>query len=78
MSSKKKDIAETYMSDIYIEEDKKILDAMQQIDKSARKILFVHRDGKLLASLTDGDIRRWILKKGDIHMPVKCAANYNI
>ena len=77
MSSKKKDIAETYMSDIYIEEDKKILDAMQQIDKSARKILFVHRDGKLLASLTDGDIRRWILKKGDIHMPVKCAANYN-
>lgn len=64
------------MNDVYIEEDKSILDAMQQLDKSARKILFVHREGKLLASLTDGDIRRWILKKGDLQMPVKYAANY--
>lgn len=64
------------MNDVYIEEDKSILDAMQQLDKSARKILFVHREGKLLASLTDGDIRRWILKKGDLQMSVKYAANY--
>lgn len=65
------------MNEVYIEEDKSILDAMQQLNKSARKILFVHKDGKLLASLTDGDIRRWILKKGDLQMSVKCAANYN-
>lgn len=64
------------MKDVYIEEDKSILDAMQQLDKSARKILFVHREGRLLASLTDGDIRRWILKKGDLQMSVKHAANY--
>ena len=64
------------MNDVYIEEDKSILDAMQQLDKNARKILFVHREGKLLASLTDGDIRRWILKKGDLQMSVKHAANY--
>jgi Nucleoside-diphosphate-sugar pyrophosphorylase involved in lipopolysaccharide biosynthesis/translation initiation factor 2B, gamma/epsilon subunits (eIF-2Bgamma/eIF-2Bepsilon) len=64
------------MNDVYIEEDKSILDAMQQLDKSARKILFVHREGKLLASLTDGDIRRWILKKGNLQMSVKYAANY--
>lgn len=63
-------------NDTYIEEDKSILDAMQQLDRSGRKILFVHRDGRLLASLTDGDIRRWILKKGDLQMSVKYAANY--
>ena len=50
------------MNDVYIEEDKSILDAIQRLDKSGKKILFVHRDRKLLASLTDGDIRRWILK----------------
>ncbi len=64
------------MNEVYIGEDKSILDAMQQLDKSARKILFVHREGKLMASLTDGDIRRWILKKGDLQMSVKYAANY--
>lgn len=64
------------MNDVYIEEDKSILDAMQQLDKSARKILFVHREGKLLASLTDGDIRRWILKKGDLKVSIQYAANY--
>lgn len=64
------------MIDIYIEEDKSILDAMCQLDRSGKKILFVHKNGKLLASLTDGDIRRWILKKGDLQMSIKYAANY--
>lgn len=64
------------MADIYIEENKSILDAMCQLDRSGKKILFVHKGKKLLASLTDGDIRRWILKKGDLQMPVQCAANY--
>ncbi|MBD5549009.1 MAG: NTP transferase domain-containing protein [Lachnospiraceae bacterium] len=64
------------MNEVCIEEDKSILEAMQQLDKSARKILFVHREGKLLASLTDGDIRRWILKKGNLQTSIKYAANY--
>ncbi len=64
------------MNEVYIEEDKSILEAMQQLDKSARKILFVHKDRKLLASLTDGDIRRWLLKKGNLEMTVRHAANY--
>lgn len=64
------------MNEVYIEEDKSILDAMKQIDRNARKILFVHENRKLRASLTDGDIRRWILKKGDLRMPVRYAANY--
>lgn len=59
-----------------IEEDRSILDAMKQLDKNSRKILFVHRKGELLASLTDGDIRRWILKKGELRATVKHVANY--
>lgn len=65
-----------YMEEVYIEENKTVLDAMKQIDKNAKKILFVHCQGKLLASLTDGDIRRWILKKGDLETSIKDVANY--
>ena len=64
------------MNEVFIEEDKSILDAMKQLNKSSRKVLFVHSEGKLLASLTDGDIRRWILKKGDLQVPIKYVANY--
>lgn len=64
------------MNEVYIEENKTVLEAMKQLDKSAKKILFVHDNGVLLASITDGDIRRWILKKGDLKMPLKCVANY--
>jgi len=64
------------MNEMYIEEDKNILQAMKQLDVSARKILFVHDKEKLLAVVTDGDIRRWILKNGDLHASVKCVANY--
>lgn len=65
------------MKEMYIEEDKTILEAMQQLDKNARKILFVHDRGILLASVTDGDIRRWILNKGGLQAEIKYAANYH-
>lgn len=65
------------MNDIYIEEDKSVLDAINLLDQNARKILFVHQNHKLLATVTDGDIRRWILKKGDLQRSVKYVANYH-
>lgn len=65
------------MKEVLIEEEKSILEAMQQLDKSAKKVLFVHKEGKLLAALTDGDIRRWILKKGDLQISIKYVANYD-
>lgn len=64
------------MEKFLIEENKSILEAMQKIDTNARKILFLHKDGKLLASVSDGDIRRWILDNGDINASIKCAANF--
>ena len=65
------------MNEVYIEENKTVLEAMKQLDRNAKKILFVHDQGMLLASITDGDIRRWILKKGDLQKSIKCVANYN-
>lgn len=64
------------VNDMCIEENSTILDAMQQLDKSAKKVLFIQKNDVLLASLSDGDIRRWIMNKGDLQASVKFAANY--
>lgn len=64
------------MNNAYIEEKETILDAIRKLDYSTGKVLFVQDAGKLLASVTDGDIRRWILKKGDLYAAIKHAANY--
>lgn len=60
-----------------IEESVTILQAMKQLDDIGRKVLFVHRNGHLIAALTDGDIRRWILRQGDLNATVNHAANYS-
>ena len=49
---------------------------MRQLEDTAQKILFVVNDGWLLVgSLTDGDIRRWILAGGDLQHPVENVCN---
>ena len=60
-----------------IEEEATMLEAMQQLDRVAKKVLFVVRKANLVAAITDGDIRRWILKKGNLDAKVKDIANYN-
>ena len=41
------------------------------------KFFFVTRNGLFVAAITDGDIRRWILKKGYLEAKVKEVANYS-
>lgn len=65
------------IKDILIDENYTMLKAMEILDKTAKKILFVANEGQLLASITDGDIRRWILSKGNLDAKVKDIANYN-
>jgi len=65
------------IDEIVINEECSMIEAMQVLDKTSKKILFVEDDNKLLASITDGDIRRWILKKGNLDAKVKDIANYN-
>lgn len=64
------------IQELCVDEDLSMIESMKRLDKSAKKILFVLRDNILLASITDGDIRRWILKKGDLQATVKDIANY--
>lgn len=47
---------------------KSIVEAMQQIDQNAKGILFViNQERKIIGSLTDGDIRRWLIKTANLH-----------
>ena len=54
------------MKDFLIDENRTMLEAMAQLDRNARKVLFVIRENKFVAAITDGDIRRWILRKGNL------------
>lgn len=57
-------------------EDMKVIEAMKKIDTNVKGILYITDDaGKLVGSLTDGDIRRWILKKGDLSVSVSLVMN---
>ena len=48
-----------------------IRQAMEQLEQTEEKILFVvDSDSHLVGSLTDGDIRRWILSDGDLKAEV--------
>lgn len=48
-----------------------IKEAMKQLGIASEKILFVvDKNKRLLGTITDGDIRRWILKKGNLQEAV--------
>jgi len=64
------------LNELFIREDMHVIDAMETLNKEAKKILFIVEDDVLQAALTDGDIRRWILKNGDLSAPVSQVANY--
>ncbi len=64
------------VKDFLIDEKSTMIEAMEQLDKVAKKVLFVTSEGKFVASITDGDIRRWILKKGNLEARVEEIANY--
>lgn len=51
-----------------------MVDAMEKIDKNTKGILFIVDEGeKLIGSITDGDIRRWLIKTGNLHCYAKDA-----
>jgi dTDP-glucose pyrophosphorylase len=60
-----------------VPETLQIIEAMNLIDKNSSGIVFVCRNGIVLATLTDGDIRRHILAGKSLTSPVAEAACYN-
>lgn len=48
-----------------------VVEAMQKIDKGAKGILFViDEKERMIGCVTDGDIRRWLIKSADLTAPI--------
>lgn len=61
-----------------ISPDNTVVEAMQKIDSNARGILFAaDEDCKLSGVITDGDIRRWLIRTGELHALVRQVMNQN-
>jgi len=63
------------VSKFFVTKDITTRQAIEQLDKTAKKLLIVVEDKKLIGIITDGDIRHWILKNGDITFPVNLVMN---
>lgn len=64
------------LEDILIEESNNIKEAVEQLEKVRCKVIYVVRKGKLVASISDGDVRRYVLHDGDVYLSVNYIANY--
>ena len=62
-----------------VNSDQKIEYGMKKIDLNMNKIVFVlsEKNQKLVGTLSDGDIRRYLLRKGDLKDPISKACNKN-
>lgn len=58
------------------QENNTIRDVMTKIAQNTRSIVFICENGRLLATVTDGDIRRYILDGGALEDCVSRAAHY--
>lgn len=66
------------IKDIIIDEEYTIRQVLKKIDDTGKRILLVgDNNNKLKGVITDGDIRRWILKSGDLNVSAKMIINYN-
>lgn len=64
------------LEQLFIEENTKIQDALKQLDRTGKRILLVTSEGVFKAVLTDGDIRRHLIKNGNLEEPIKKIATY--
>lgn len=66
------------MKAFLIAQTQTVVEAMQKIDANARGILFVtDHEERLTGVVTDGDIRRWLIKTGDLKGTVRQIMNKN-
>jgi len=63
------------LSDLFINENITIKESIKKLDETAKKILIVTSGSKLKGIITDGDIRRWILKSGNLQESVRLIMN---
>lgn len=65
------------IADFIIAPDLSVVEAMRRIDQNASGMVYICEGKKLRGVLTDGDIRRHILKNGDLKCPVSEIGNTN-
>lgn len=65
------------LSKYIIESDSSVIQAMEKIDKNSIGTVYVVSSEVMIGVITDGDIRRFILEKGDINSNVLEIANKN-
>ena len=63
------------VSKFFITQEVPIREAIRQLDQTAKKLLVVVEQKRLIGVITDGDIRRWILKNKDLSLPVRLIMN---
>lgn len=64
------------IEDLLIEETAIIKDAVEKLETVRCKVVYVINNGKLVASVSDGDVRRYSLEDGDTGLNIKYIANY--
>lgn len=65
------------IEDLLIKEGSTIKEAVKRLEEKRCKVVYVVQKGKLVASISDGDVRRYALKNGKMEALVKSIANYN-
>ena len=61
---------------ILVSSEKTVKQAMKQLEETEKRVLFVvDENTRLVGSLVDGDIRRWILAEGSVNDPVEKACH---
>lgn len=65
------------LEELFISETATILETMKRLDETGQRILFIAPDGRLEAVLTDGDLRKFLLRGGKLDDTVAHAANYH-
>ncbi|WP_317367058.1 sugar phosphate nucleotidyltransferase [uncultured Tyzzerella sp.] len=65
------------LSSYIVSEEETILNVLKKIDENSKGIVFICNNNKLLASVTDGDIRRYIINNGNLDNIIKTIGNYN-
>lgn len=65
------------IKDLIIDESYSIRNAIKKLDITAKKVLLICEENRLKAVVTDGDIRRWILRNGDLSDSIREIANYS-
>ena len=66
----------TELNKVTISAESTVRTALQRLCENGRQILFVTENGVLRGSLTDGDVRRFLLNGGTLESSLSAAANF--